>query len=175
MNYIARQKQLAALLRRGGFNALLITHLPNVYYLCGFTGTAGVLLFQAGDRSHKVTFYTDGRYTQQAHEEVQSARVVVSKRAAFVEACEGAQKAKIKTLGFEADQLSYSAYKHLGKMVRGTRLKPAAGMVEQLRLIKDSDEISQIRASVLLAASLFQTALSVIKTGVAETQVAGEL
>ena len=50
-----------------------------------------------------------------------------------------------------------------------------SGMVEQLRLIKDADEISQIRASVLLAASLFQTALSVIKPGVAETQVAGEL
>jgi Xaa-Pro aminopeptidase len=175
MNYIARQKQLAALLRRGGFNALLITHLPNVRYLCGFTGTAGVLLFQVSDRSYKVAFYTDGRYSQQAHEEVQSARVVVGKRSAFFEACEGAQKAKIKTLGFEADQLSYSSYKQLGQMVRGTRLKPAAGLVEQLRLIKDSDEISQIRAAVLLAASLFQTALSVIKAGVAETQVAGEL
>jgi Xaa-Pro aminopeptidase len=175
MNYIARQKQLAALLRRAGCNALLITHLPNVRYLCGFTGTAGVLLFQVSDRSHRVTFYTDGRYSQQAHEEVQSARVVVGKRAAFVEASEGAQKAKIKTLGFEADQLSYSAYKQLGQMVRGSRLKPAAGLVEQLRLIKDGDEISQIRASVLLAASLFQTALSVIKPGVAETQVAGEL
>src|SRR5438270_8553104 len=60
-------------------------------------------------------------------------------------------------------------------MVRGTRWKPGAGLVKQLRLIKDGDEVSQIRASVLLAASLFQTALSVIKTGVAETQVAGEL
>ena len=60
--------------------------------------------------------------------------------------------------------------------VRGkTRLKPAAGLVEQLRVIKDADEINQIRASVLLAASLFQTALAVIKPGVAETQVAGEL
>ena len=176
MNYLARQKKLAAALRQGGFEALLVTHLPNVLYLCGFTGSAGVLLLQASERSHKLTFYTDGRYTQQAREEVQSARVVVGKRAAFIEGCEGAQKARVKTLGFEADQLSYSAYKQLGQIVRGkTKLKPAAGLVEQLRLIKDADEISQIRASVLLAASLFQTALSVIKPGVAETQVAGEL
>ena len=176
MNYISRQKQLAALLRRGGFDALLITHLPNVLYLCGFTGTAGVLLFQVSDRAHKATFYTDGRYDQQAHDEVKSAKVVVGKKSAFTEACEGAQKAKARTLGFEAEHLSYSAYKQMGLMVRGkTRLKPAAGLVEQLRLIKDADEISQIRASVLLAASLFQTALSVIKPGVAETQVAGEL
>ena len=176
MNYISRQKQLATLLRRGGFDALLVTHLPNVLYLCGFTGTAGVLLFQVSDRAHKATFYTDGRYDQQAHAEVKSAKVVVGKKAAFADACEGAQKAKVRTLGFEADHLSYSAYKQIGMTVRGkTRLKPAAGLVEQLRLIKDADEIGQIRASVLLAASLFQTALSVIKPGVAETQVAGEL
>ncbi|HEY2170288.1 MAG TPA: Xaa-Pro peptidase family protein [Candidatus Angelobacter sp.] len=176
MNYIFRQKQLAALLRRGGFDALLVTHLPNILYLCGFTGTAGVLLLQVSDRAHKATFYTDGRYDQQAHAEVKSAKVVVGKKPAFVEGCEGAQKAKARTLGFEAEHLSYSAYKQMGLTVRGkTRLKPAAGLVEQLRLIKDADEISQIRASVLLAASLFQTALSVIKPGVAETQVAGEL
>ena len=71
MNFLARQKKLAAALRHGGLDALLVTHLPNVRYLCGFTGTAGVLLFQVSDRAHKVTFYTDGRYTQQAHEEVQ--------------------------------------------------------------------------------------------------------
>ena len=55
MNYISRQKQLATLLRRGGFDALLVTHLPNILYLCGFTGTAGVLLFQVSDRGHKAT------------------------------------------------------------------------------------------------------------------------
>lgn len=176
MNYISRQKQLANLLRRGGFDALLVTHLPNILYLCGFTGTAGVLLFQASDRGHKATFYTDGRYDQQARSEVKSAKVVVGKKAALAESCEGAQKAKVRTLGFEAEHLTYSAHKQIGLTVRGkTKLKPAAGLVEQLRLIKDADEISQIRASVLLAASLFQTALSVIKPGVAETQVAGEL
>jgi len=42
-------------------------------------------------------------------------------------------------------------------------------------MIKDPEEIGQIRAAVLLGASLFQTALSVIKPGVAETQIAGEL
>lgn len=176
MNYLARQKKLAAALRHSGLDALLVTHLPNVRYLCGFTGTAGALLFQASGRAHKVTFYTDGRYTQQAHEEVQGAKVVVGKRPVFVEGYEGAHKAKVKTLGFEAEQLPYAAYKQLGQALRGkTRVKPTVGMVEQLRLIKDAEEISQIRASVLLAASLFQTALSVIKPGVAETQVAGEL
>src|SRR5438270_8086193 len=113
MNYISRQKQLATVLRRGGFDALLITHLPNVLYLCGFTGTAGVLLFQVSDRGHKAIFYTDGRYDQQAHAEVKNANVVVGKSAAFVEACEGAQKAKVRTVGSEADHLRYSVDKQI--------------------------------------------------------------
>jgi len=176
MNFIARQDKLAASLRKTGLDALLVTHLPNVRYLCGFSGTAGALLLQLGGRSHKAAFYTDGRYTQQAHEEVQSAKIVIGKRAAFVEACEGARKAKIGVLGFEAEHLAFSEYKQLGQFLRGkTRLKPAHGLIEELRVIKDAEEISQIRASVLLAASLFQTALSVIKPGVAEAQIAGEL
>jgi Xaa-Pro aminopeptidase len=190
MNFTARQTKLASSLRQAGLDALLVTHLPNVRYLCGFTGTAGALLLQTGVRSPKTTFYTDGRYDQQAHEEVQNARVVIGKRAAFIEACEGAYKAKIGVLGFEAEHLSYGAYKQLADIlsrksdsfgqaardVRGkARLKPATGLIEELRLIKDAEEVSQIRASVLLAASLFQTALSVIKPGVAEAQIAGEL
>ncbi len=176
MNYQARQKKLAAALRQSGVEALLVTHLPNVRYLCGFTGTAGVLLLQVGERSYKTRFYTDGRYTQQAYEEIQDARIVIGKRAAFAEACEGARKAGIETLGFEADHLSYGEFKQLGKAVGSqTRLKATSAIVETLRLIKDANEISQIRASVLLAASLFQTALSVIKPGVAEAHVAGEL
>jgi Xaa-Pro aminopeptidase len=176
MNYAARQKKLATVLRESGFDALLVTHLPNVRYLCGFSGTAGALLLIAGARGHKAVFYTDGRYDQQAHEEVQGARVVIGKRAAFGEACEGAQKASVGVLGFEAEHLAYAAYKQLAQAVRGkTRLKPAAGLIESLRVIKDQGEISQIRAAVVLGASLFQTALSVIKPGVSENQIAGEL
>lgn len=176
MNYLARQQKLASAAREAGFDALFVTHLPNVLYLCGFTGSAGTLLLQVSERSHKLTFYTDGRYTQQAHEEVQNARVVIGKKGAFVEGCEGALKARVSTLGFEAEHLSFGLYKQLAQIVRGkTKLKPGYSLVEDLRLIKDADEVSQIRASVLLAASLFQTALSVIKPGIPETQVAGEL
>jgi Xaa-Pro aminopeptidase len=176
MDYLTRQKKLASTMRGAGLDSLMVTHLPNVRYLCGFTGTAGVLLLHAGSRGHKSKFYTDGRYTQQAHDEVQGAKVVIGRRAALPEACEGVRKSSVRSLGFEAEHLSYAEFKQLGRLVGGkARLKPTNSMVEEMRVIKDPDEISQIRASVLLAASLFQTALSVIKPGVAEIQVAGEL
>jgi Xaa-Pro aminopeptidase len=155
---------------------LLVTHLPNIHYLCGFTGSSGALLLLAGERGVKLTFYTDGRYTQQAADEVKGAKVVIAAKAALAAAAEGILKAKIKTLGIEAEQMPVSHFKYLGHVLRGkTRLKPIAGLIEQLRAVKDPDEIEQIRASVLLAASLFQTALAAIRPGVAETDVAGEM
>src|SRR5450432_2556713 len=54
-------------------DALLVTHLPNVAYLCGFTGSAGVLV--VGQRES--VFFTDGRYTEQAHQEVKGARIKI--------------------------------------------------------------------------------------------------
>jgi Xaa-Pro aminopeptidase len=176
MDYLARQRQLTASLREIGSAALLVTHLPNIRYLCGFTGSAGVLLVTAGARGARLTFFTDGRYTQQAAEEVTGARVVIAKKSALLEACDAAVKARVKTLGFEAEQLQYVTFQHVSHAVKGKlKLKPTTGLVEQLRMIKDADEIEHIRAAVLLGSSLFETALAAIHPGVAETAVAGEL
>jgi len=176
MDYLARQRRLTARLREIGSAALLVTHLPNIRYLCGFTGSAGVLLVTAGARGARLTFFTDGRYTQQAAEEVTGASLVIAKKSALLEACEAAVKARVKTLGFEAEQLQYVTFQHLSHAVKGKlKLKPTTGLVEQLRMIKDADEIEHIRAAVGLGSSLFQTALAAIRPGVAETAVAGEL
>src|SRR5258708_5940873 len=175
MNYAIRQKKLGAELGRAGVDALLITHLPNIRYLCGFSGTAGALLVHAKGR-WKPVFVTDGRYTQQAAEEVQEARVVVSRKPAATVACERAQKAGITRLGFEAQQISYSSQQALARLVRGKiRLKPVSGLPEHMRETKDPDEVGQMRAAAALGDDLFQTALSAIRAGVPETLVAGKM
>jgi Xaa-Pro aminopeptidase len=176
MNYAARQRKLAIQLRESGIEALLVTHLPNVRYLCGFAGTAAALLLCASERTPKAYFYTDGRYTQQAGAEVKNARIMIARKAALAEACERAEKARVKTLGFEADHLSYVTYRQLCQIFRGkAKLRPVAGAIEQLRWVKDADEVEQIRAAVLLGSSLFQTALTTIRPGVSENTIAGEL
>ena len=184
MNYSLRQKHFSEQLRRNRVEALLITYLPNIFYLCGFSGSAGVLLFQAGQRNRapRLTFFTDGRYTQQAREEVHGARVVIGKGPALAEACDAVVKKGIRKLGFESEHLPYIGYQQIRHMLRshgragaGIQLRPIPGSIEQLRLIKDSDEIAQIRAAVKLAAGLFPAALSSIRAGVPEASVAGEL
>lgn len=176
MDYAARQKELAAALPSAGADALLVTHLPNVRYLCGFSGTAGVLVAAAHGLSGKCTFYTDGRYAQQAADEVRGAKVVITKKAAFTEACAALSRARVKVLGFEADHLSYASYRQLTQTLRGkVRMKAVSARVEEMRLCKDPGEVEQIRASALVAASLFPTALAAIRPGVSENLVAGEM
>jgi len=82
MDYKARQQRLRKRLDDLNLDALFITHLPNIRYLCGFTGSAGVLVLT---RSRAV-FFTDGRYTDQARTEVTVAKTVVGKQNAFMEA-----------------------------------------------------------------------------------------
>ena len=176
MNYAARLEKLRAILRKVRFDGLLVTHLPNVMYLCGFTGSAGVLLIMAEERKARVLLFTDGRYTQQAADEVRDARVVIAKGAALVEAGKQAERAGLEKLAFESDHLSFDSARRLTWQLRGkVRLKPVSGLVEHLRIRKDPEELESIRASVQLATSLFQTALSQARPGISEAVVAGQM
>ena len=75
--FLARQKKLREHLATTRFDAFLISHLPNIRYLCGFTGSAGLLLVEESGS----VFFTDVRYDTQAHEEVKGAKVVIARKA----------------------------------------------------------------------------------------------
>ena len=66
-----RLRQVRHALDAAGAGALLETHLPNIYYLCGFSGDSGALLVD----SASATLFTDGRFTVQAKEETRGIRV----------------------------------------------------------------------------------------------------
>lgn len=174
MDHSGRQHRLAIQLRRSHLDGLLVTHLPNIRYLCGFTGSAGVLMVGAGTPAS--VFYTDGRYTQQAADEVRGAKVVITRKAALFEAIERLARRRMRVVGFEAEHLAFNAAKKLSDSTRGKiRLKPFTGLVEGLRLQKDSDEVSHIRASARLAVDLLPSAVVAVKPGMPESSIAGEM
>jgi len=71
MDHAGRLSRLRSGLEENDLDSLLVTHLPNVRYLCGFTGSAAVLLVSA----RGTVLFTDGRYRTQAKEEVKGASV----------------------------------------------------------------------------------------------------
>ncbi len=113
MDYRTRLLRLQSLLEENRLDALLITHLPNIRYLCGFSGSAGALLV-TGSRA---VFFTDGRYTVQAKQEVREARVAIARKAAVVAAgnwlAEHARASARLRLGIEGQHLSVETYRSL--------------------------------------------------------------
>ena len=176
MDFQARQKKLREHLATTRFDALLISHLPNIRYLCGFTGSTGLLLVEEAGS----VFFSDFRYDTQAHEEVKSAKVVIARKSALQALGEflGKRRKRARgwTVGLEAEHVTVADKKRLSDLrPAGVRLKDASSLVERARMIKDADELEQIRASVNLGAKLFDRALEVLRPGVKETEVAAEM
>jgi Xaa-Pro aminopeptidase len=180
MNFHARQQKLREHLATTRFDALLVSHLPNIRYLCGFTGSAGLLLVEESGS----VFFTDVRYDTQAHEEVKAAKVVIARKALFPALAEffaqrrkhGGGRGRKRVLGVESEHITVAEKKRLASLLRpGVTLRDAPFLVERLRMAKDEDEIGRIRAAVNLGAQLFDQALKVLRPGISEVEVAAEM
>jgi len=176
MDFHARQGKLREHLATTRFDALLINHLPNIRYLCGFTGSAGLLLVEEGGS----VFFTDVRYDTQAHEEVKAAKVIIAKKAVLTALADWfrarRKRAKGLTVGVEAEHFTIAEKKRLIKLQpSGVTLKDAPSIVERARMIKDDDELKRIRTAVLLGAKLFDRAVEVLRPGMKEVEVAAEM
>jgi len=176
MDFKSRQAKLRDHLATTRFDALLISHPPNIRYLCGFTGSAGVLLIEEAGS----VFFTDARYDTQAHEEVKGAKVAIAQKSilkALSELLSARRKrARGFTIGVEAEHFIVAEKKRFNDALPGgTRLKDSPAVVERLRMVKDADELKKIRCAVNLGAKLFDRALEVIRPGVKESEVAAEM
>jgi Xaa-Pro aminopeptidase len=176
MDYQGRQDRLQTALARHHLDGLLVTHLPNIRYLCGFTGSSAALLVTEGQS----VFFTDGRYTEQARAEVQGPKLVIHRKAALTAAGEWlagkVKKLQPKTLGIEAEHMNVAERSRLAKTLGSSiHLREAPPLVEEARMVKDPDEIDRLRAAVLLGSSLFEVALRTIRPGVKEVEVAAEM
>ena len=176
MNHAARQQILRSHVATTRFDSLLISHPPNIHYLCGFTGSAGLLLVEETGS----VFFTDVRYDTQAHEEVKGAKVIVPRSSLLAGFGEWLGKRRKRahgwTVGIEAEHFIVAEKKRLSQALpTGVKLADAPSVVEQARMVKDVDELDRIRVAVALGAKLFDRALEVMRPGVKETEVAGEM
>jgi Xaa-Pro aminopeptidase len=155
-----------------GADALLVTHLPNVHYLCGFTGSAALLLVA----STGSTLYTDSRYTFQAQEEVKDARIKIAKKGllrALGKDLRG-RRGRLR-LGYSPAQVSVAQKKALEDLLGGrVRWVPTDNQVEKLRAIKDSFELGTIREAAALITRVFQGVMRDIRPGITELALAAE-
>jgi Xaa-Pro aminopeptidase len=170
-DYALRMSALRQSILSKGLGAFLFTHLPNIRYLCGFTGSAGALLV-APQRS---VLFTDSRYEIQAGEEVRAARVRITRKSLLGEATRLLHGRKLRA-GFETAQLTVAQRAELGpSSLKGLHWIPAAGMAEELRGVKDATELRHIREAARIICDAMSHVWGLVRPGVREREIAAEL
>jgi Xaa-Pro aminopeptidase len=184
MSLNSRKKRAADVARAAGVNALLVTHLPDVRWLCGFTGSSAALVMPcpspgSSRKGTRALLFTDGRYIAQANAEAAGTQIVIATKPPLTEACEWIASARIKRCGFDRTQTTVASLDNMRKAVpaklRRSLFVALDPLVARLRQIKDADEIAKLRAAAALGCKLFDHILTFIQPGMTEMAVAAEL
>lgn len=168
---LARQLGVRAALQERELDALLVTSAPNIRYLCGFSGSAGMLLLTPAD----AVLVTDFRYASQAPAEVgDTARTVIERTNVWDRLGRELAASSIGRLGVEGVHLTLRDARRLAELGRFT-LEPVEDLVEGLRASKSPDEVAAIGRAIDVALGALAAVLPTVHRGDRELDVAARL
>ncbi len=154
-------------------DGLLVSSATNVMYLTGFTGDSSVLVV---GRERDIII-SDGRFTTQIEQEcpgleayIRPATQSLNQAIAQVTGSLG-----LGRLGFEAAILSVADFQTIRDALTSVALVPTTGRVEELRQIKDEQEIAAIREAIAFAENAFRMLLPELRNGASEKDIADML
>lgn len=177
--HAVRRDRLRARVAATGADAALITNLVNVRYLTGFTGSnAALLVYAAGPDGAAggsgAVLATDGRYLTQAAE--QAPDVEIAEDRAVAPALAGrVAKEQLRRLALEEHAVSVELYRTLKDTAEGVDLSALGRAVEELRRVKDADEIATLRIACEIGDQAIAEMIESILVGRTERHIALEL
>lgn len=157
-----------------GLDGMLIISVPNITYLTGFNGDASRLIIS----KNGCAFLTDGRYTEQAlneiHEEIEVFKWINDNRYGAETYQKFIDAFRIMRLGFESEIMTHAIHQ---KFIKGVKVEmvPTSGLVEQQRMIKDEDEIALLREACRISDKALELTVPFIKEGISERELAARL
>ncbi|WP_343063841.1 Xaa-Pro peptidase family protein [Haloechinothrix aidingensis] len=172
-----RRASLRTRMAEHELDAMLITEPRNIRYLTGFTGSNAALLVH-GRGEDRTVFCTDGRYVQQAGQEVGELTTVIERAcAAALVRRAAAEPDEHGRTGFESRHVSVAEFDALTQQAEAIELRRTTGLAEQLRIVKDSAEVDTIRTACAAADRALTELLEhgEIRAGRTERQVARAL
>ena len=168
-----RLKALGAKLAQERIDAVLLTSLPNIRYLTGFSGTSALALVTASE----IRLLTDFRYETQVAEEVGDVATV---RVEPISLWTGlwdllGRMQMLEVIGFESAHIYHRDFQRL--LTDGARWqwRPQLNLVEALRESKDADEVDLIREAARIATDALGRTLPQIRAAQSELEIAGIL
>lgn len=171
-----RPDRLAALrraLEAAKLDGLLLTSLPNIRYLTGFSGSSALVAVTQLD----VLFVTDFRYDTQVRAEVgELARIDVERQSLW----DGLWRIlpelrQAELLGFESAHLVHRDFERLLSAGSHWQWRATTDIVEGLRERKDAGELALIEEATQVAARALERTIPLIRLGMTELAIAGAL
>jgi Xaa-Pro aminopeptidase len=174
----ARVDRARLALRAALFDALLVTHLPNICYLTGFAGSAAALLVAEDG----LELIVDERYRAalapgSAHDTPRPTVVPAGRSVDEILLTRLAERGH-RRVGFEAAHLTVAHLEVLRRLIparTGLELLPTEGIVEGWRLRKDSFEQATLRTAAQRLSAVVQGVLADLRAGLREWDVAARL
>ena len=168
-----RLEKLRSAVRKTEADGILVADFTNVTYLTNFTGDDSFLLV----RRDGAVMVSDGRYTTQLGEQCPGLELYIRRPGVAMPqaVAKVLRSAHLHRLAIEADSMSVSLWDQIAKAVPEVELVATAGLVEQLRQIKDKQEIAEIRQAVWYAEKGFAVLRASLRPEKTEKQVADEL
>ena len=154
-----------------GLDGIFIKNIENIRYFSGFTGSSAYLIIGRDER----VFLTDSRYTTQARDEVNGFTIKEYKEI-FKDISLVVDQLNISVFGFEGAHLSFETYHKLrGSISPAVVLKSVEDRIDDLRMVKDSDEVEVIEKAAEISYQALLNIVPFIKDGVREKDIALEL
>ncbi len=166
-----RLEALRQSMRSGRVDALLITHLPHVRYLTGFTGSNAACLVTGSS----VWLGTDPRYATQVKAEVREARVLVGHGALAPQVIRSARVGKHATIAVDKSRTTISTFEQVRSVRPAARWRGVDGTLDELFSVKSDDEVRAIRSAAAITDDVFAGIVEWIRPGMRESEVAAEI
>lgn len=166
-----RVENLRKAMKKEQVDGFLVTSPYNLRYLTNFTGTTGLAVITL----NKAFFVTDFRYTEQAAAQAQGFEIIKNVGPIFDEVAKLCAQEELNGLAFEENHVSFAEYSVLEEIIEETPLIPISGMIENLREVKDEEEIAITQKACAIADQGFDYVLKTIKPGMTEIEVANQL
>lgn len=169
--YTHRQEKLKNILADKGLDGMFISYLTNVRYISGFTGSAGSCMVTPGGQY----FFSDGRYTEQAGDEVKGFDIRIGTHDHLKTAKDEGLVSNGLNLAFEKERVSVSQFEEMKDIFPDTEWTGTSMILENIAAVKDELEIEALRTAVEITDKAYTEVLPMLKVGTTEKQVANEL
>jgi Xaa-Pro aminopeptidase len=188
----ARHSKLRDAIRGAALDGLVVTHLPNIFYLTNFLGTAGIVVVT----SDQLYLIIDFRYSAAAKELVASpfgcpdCEIVGVERSYDETLSALVKKLQPSRLGIEGTNVSVHRAHQLARSI-GARLEMGLaemesgagsislvstdGLVERLRLVKDAHEIEMLRKGAAMLSTVAVEVIDEVAPGMTEQAFAARI